>query len=66
MFVNYLEEDMVVIQGDYATSVVILSILIAVIASYSALTMNGRAQRIGFFHRNLWLMFASIARGFGI
>lgn len=49
MFENYLEEDMVVIQGDYATSVVILSILIAVIASYSALTMNGRAQRIGFF-----------------
>lgn len=66
MFENYLEEDMVVIQGDYATSVVILSILIAVIASYSALTMNGRAQRIGFFHRNLWLMFASIAMGFGI
>ena len=66
MFRNYLEGDMVVIQGDYAASVVVLSILIAVIASYSALTMNGRAQRIGFFHRNLWLMFASIAMGFGI
>lgn len=66
MFRNYVEGDMVVIQGDYAASIVLLSVLIAVIASYSALAMNGRAQRNGFFHRYIWLLFASIAMGFGI
>ncbi len=66
MFRNFSEAGMEVITGEYTASIVILSIFIAVIASYSALAMNRRAKMDGFFHRYIWLLLASIAMGFGI
>lgn len=52
--------------GEYSISIVILSIVIACLASFTAITMNERIKQNSFFHRNLWLSFASIAMGLGV
>ncbi|MFJ7825881.1 EAL domain-containing protein [Psychrobacillus sp. NPDC096623] len=46
--------------------IVILSIIIAVVASYTALSLNKRASENSFFHKNFWLFLASLCLGFGI
>lgn len=55
-----------IIDSEYTFSLVILSILLACSASYTALTMNERIQQNSFFHRFFWIGLASIAMGFGI
>lgn len=54
------------ISGEYSLPIVILSIIIASLASFTAISMNERIQKNSFFHRNIWLMLASTAMGFGI
>jgi len=55
-----------VVVGEYSFSIILLSIVIASFASYTAISMNERMQENSFFHRNLWLILASIAMGFGM
>lgn len=54
------------IEGEYSYPLVALSILISIGASYSALFINQRIQINGFFHKNVWLVLASLAMGLGI
>ncbi|KQL19890.1 EAL domain-containing protein [Cytobacillus solani] len=54
------------VSGEYSLPIVILSIIIASLASFTAISMNERIQKNSFFHRNFWLILASIAMGFGI
>ena len=58
-------EQIYFIEGEYSIYLVILSIIIAVGASYTALIINQRIQINGFFHKNLWLILASLAMGLG-
>ena len=58
---SYLE-----ISGEYSVTIVVFSIIIAVVASYTALSLNRRAKENSFFHKNIWLLLASICLGFGI
>lgn len=60
------ESGLIEIDGEYSLLIVGLSIIIAVIASFTALAMNERAQENSFFHQKFWLILASIAMGFGI
>lgn len=54
------------LSGDHSWPIVVLSISMACLASYTALSMNERVQKNGFFHRSVWLVLASLAMGFGI
>ncbi|MED3553186.1 EAL domain-containing protein [Cytobacillus praedii] len=54
------------VSGEYSLPIVILSIIIASLASFTAISMNERIQKNSFFHRNFWLVLASLAMGFGI
>lgn len=58
--------DFIELQGKHSFWLVVLSIFIAIIASYAALTMNKQAQTNSFFHRNIWLSLGAIIMGFGI
>ncbi len=66
MFTNPSMESYSVVIGEYSFSIILLSIAIASFASYTAISMNERMRENSFFHRNLWLILASIAMGFGI
>ncbi|WP_318617412.1 EAL domain-containing protein [Sporosarcina sp. YIM B06819] len=66
MFFKPPSEDLIELQGEYFFPIIGLSILIACVASYTALAMNERAQKNSFFHQKFWLVLASIAMGFGI
>ncbi len=66
MFFNLPPTDLIELQGEYSFPIVGLSIIIACVASYTALAMNERAQKNSFFHQNFWLTLASTAMGFGI
>lgn len=55
-----------ILESEYNLSLVILSILIACSASYTALSLNERIQQNSFFHRFIWIGLASVAMGFGI
>lgn len=54
------------INGEYSGLIVLFSIVIAVVASYTALSLNKRAKENSFFHKNFWLLLASLSLGFGI
>jgi len=54
------------LQVEYSIPIILLSILIACLASYTALSMNERIVYNSFFHRYIWLGLASITMGFGI
>ncbi len=58
--------DLLEIQGEYSIPIISLSIIIACLASFTALSMNKRAQRNSFFHHKFWISLAAIAMGFGI
>ena len=58
--------DIQVIDGTYSMPLVFLSFLIAFAASYTAIFINRRIQGNGFFHKNFWLVLASLAMGLGI
>lgn len=66
IFFDVPSTDLIELQGEYSFPIIGLSILIACVASYTALAMNERAQQNSFFHRNFWLVLASVAMGFGI
>lgn len=66
VFNNPSSTNFIELNGEYSIPIVVLSIIIAVVASYTALSMNERANKNSFFHRNFWLMLASLAMGFGI
>lgn len=56
----------VYLEGHYSMPVVALSIIIACISSYTALSMNERIRYNSFFHHYVWLTLASLTMGFGI
>jgi diguanylate cyclase len=58
--------EIIILHGEYSLPIVVLSILIACFASYTALSMNERIRQNSFFSRNFWLALASIAMGLGI
>ncbi len=66
MFFNPESEDIVILQGEYSLPIVFLSVVIAFLASFTALSMNERIRKNGFFSRNFWLSLASLAMGLGI
>ncbi|WP_312096024.1 EAL domain-containing protein [Niallia sp.] len=54
------------IQVEYSIPIIVLSVFIACLASYTSLSMNERIVYHSFFHRYIWLGLASITMGFGI
>ncbi|WP_313893146.1 EAL domain-containing protein [Psychrobacillus sp.] len=66
MFNSPSQTSFLVLDGEYSISLVALSIFVAIVASYTALSMNERAQQNSFFHKSFWLILAAIAMGFGI
>ncbi len=56
----------VYLEGHYSMPVVALSIIIACISSYTAISINERIRYNSFFHRYVWLTLASFSMGFGI
>jgi diguanylate cyclase len=66
MFFSPESDNIVILQGEYSLPIVFLSVIIAFLASFSALSMNERISKNGFFGRNFWLTLASIAMGLGI
>ncbi|PMC40741.1 phosphodiesterase [Bacillus sp. UMB0899] len=66
MFILPNSDTMIILEGEYTTWIVLLSVVIACLASYTALSMNERIQQNSFFSRNFWLALASIAMGMGI
>jgi diguanylate cyclase len=66
MFTLPESEGLQVLYGDYSVVMVLLSIVIACCASYTALSMNQRMQQNSFFHKSFWLGLASVAMGLGI
>lgn len=66
MFITHQPKDIVILQGEYSLSIVLLSVVIAFLASFTALSLNERIRKNGFFGRDFWLILASIAMGMGI
>ena len=66
MFTKPDIENMHIVEGQYNSLIVILSFIIAFGASYTAVFINRRIKGKGFFHKNLWLVLASLAMGLGI
>ncbi|WP_409302784.1 putative bifunctional diguanylate cyclase/phosphodiesterase [Peribacillus sp. SCS-155] len=60
------QSDVFILHGEYSMPVVVLSIIIACCASYTALSLNERIQQNSFFPRSVWIGLASLAMGFGI
>ncbi|WP_445489983.1 bifunctional diguanylate cyclase/phosphodiesterase [Niallia sp. 03133] len=54
------------LEGHYSIPIVILSLLIACLASFTALSMHERMKSNSFFPRYVWLTLASLCMGFGI
>lgn len=52
--------------GEHSLSFVLLSIFIACLASYTALSLNERVRKNSFLHQSIWLLLASLAMAFGI
>lgn len=63
---SLLQTNLIELQGEYSIPVVVLSIIIACVASFTALSMNKRVRKNGFFHHNFWRALGAIAMGFGI
>jgi diguanylate cyclase len=55
-----------ILHGEYSDWIVVLSIIIACCASYTAISMNQRIQQNSFFDKKFWLLLASLAMGLGI
>lgn len=54
------------LSGDHSLSLVLLSIFITCLASYTALSLNERVRKNSFFHQSIWLLLSSLAMAFGI
>lgn len=66
MFTKPDLENMHIIEGQYDPLIVLLSFIIAFGAAYTAVYINRRIKGKGFFHKNFWLVLASLAMGLGI
>lgn len=66
LFMKPTQDNIHFIEGEYSLTLVILSVVIAICASYTALFINQRIQLNGFFHKNVWLVLASLAMGLGV
>ncbi|WP_391206564.1 EAL domain-containing protein [Psychrobacillus sp. L4] len=66
MLTHPLQNNLIELQGEYSFPMVVLSIMLAFIVTYTAFVMNNRVQNNSFFHRKFWFVLASIAMGFGI
>ena len=60
------EANLYIIEGEYSIAIVLLSVVIAFGASYTALFINKQIQSNSFFHQIIWLTLASFAMGLGI
>lgn len=56
----------IVLEGQYNWAIVLLSLMIAWLGSYVAISLNKRVRMNSFFHRDVWLFFSSVAMGIGI
>lgn len=54
------------ITGQYNSVFVVISIILACVASYTALSLNERLKKQSFVDRRLWIALASFALAFGI
>ncbi|RHW36176.1 EAL domain-containing protein [Lysinibacillus yapensis] len=59
-------QEITILQENYSVALVILSIVIACCASYTALFLNQRIEENGFFPKIFWLFLSSLAMGLGI
>lgn len=59
-------QEITILHGDYSILLIVLSVFIACLASYTALFMNQRIQENGFFPKTFWLLLSSVAMGLGI
>ncbi|MBM7579717.1 bifunctional diguanylate cyclase/phosphodiesterase [Jeotgalibacillus terrae] len=59
-------DSITVVDGEFSYGFVVLSVVIACVSAYVALSMNQRMQQNSFFHKNFWLVLASFAMGLGI
>ena len=66
MFTKPDLESMHMIEWRLDPLIILLSFIIAFGASYTAIYINRRINVKGFFHKNLWLVLASLAMGLGI
>jgi len=66
MFLAPSAEKFVYLDGQYSIPLVVLSIIIACLASYTAISLNERIISHSFFPRYIWLILASISMGTGI
>lgn len=66
IYFNLPSKDLIELEGAYSLELVLLSVLVACIASYAALTINKQAHENSFFHRNVWFSISSIIMSFGI
>ena len=66
MFSVPSSENITILEGQYSVPIVVLSIIIACAASYTALILNQRVKRNLLFNELFWMFLASIAMGLGI
>nr|WP_106782700.1 EAL domain-containing protein [Lysinibacillus timonensis] len=66
MFSSPNTTSITILEGEYSVTVVILSIIIACLASYTAIIMNQRVKQNLFFNKHFYMMLASFAMGLGI
>lgn len=59
-------QEVTMLQEDYSAALIMLSIVIASGAAYTALFLNQRIEQNGFFPKVFWLVLSSIAMGLGI
>ncbi|MGP7819531.1 bifunctional diguanylate cyclase/phosphodiesterase [Niallia sp. 01092] len=59
-------DKVIYLQGHYSIPIVLLSIVIACLAAFTALSMHERMKSNSFVPRYVWLTLASVSMGFGI
>ena len=59
-------ENQVLIQSEFSGPFVLLSILFAIVGTYTAFKMHDRVHDNSFFPKSVWFFMASFALGFGI
>lgn len=55
-----------VLTGEYSPTIILISMLIACCASYTAISLNQRMKKNSFFHKSFWRALSSVAMGMGI
>ena len=63
---DHVGDNLVLIQGQFSTLFVVISIFFAIVGSYTAFVMHERVHDNSFLPKSLWFFLASFALGFGI